>query len=234
MSMFLPPKAYPLNIAAGGSQPIIGPGTFARIQSASGGFNIGFDLGTPFASTVGRSYKCRSGENFSQITIENADPVNALAITVLVGNVEEIDDTLHVVGTAGGLALDGTDSTGVVPLAGGAGIRGWLSAIVEAMTATKNTPWTPNQTAKVVAAAGTPVQLSAVDVFVDALDIRANTANAGIIKVGFVAGAGNQLWELHPSEWRGVKAPNGKRINLKNVWVDAVNNGDGIVFESHV
>ncbi|MFM0163806.1 hypothetical protein PQR39_25765 [Paraburkholderia sediminicola] len=38
------------------------------------------------------------------------------------------------VGTTNGLALDGTDATGVVAPAGGGGIRGWLSGIYKAVT----------------------------------------------------------------------------------------------------
>lgn len=231
---FLPPKAYPLNIPAGGSIPIDAPGVFCRIQTASGSLKIGFDLGTPFLTTAGKAYQCLPGQTFSRIQIENPDNVNLLTVTILIGFMVEYDNTLQIVGNTAGLALDGTDATGVVSPAGAAGIRGWLSSIYEQLTSSKNTPWTPVQGTKLVAAAGTPQALAAVDTFVDALDIQALVTNTGTIKVGYLAGAGNQLWILQPSEWRGVKAPNGKRINLKNVYVDAAVNGEGVTYESHV
>jgi hypothetical protein len=234
MSTFLPPRAFPLSVQPGASVPIDGPGIFARIQTASGPLRIGFDLGTPFDSTAGKAYQCFPGENFSRVTIENPSQVDVLTVTVLVGRVIEFDDTLQVVGNVANLALDGTDGTGIIGPAGAVGIRGWLSGIYESLRSTKNVEFTPTQGVVPVAAAGTPVRLSAVDAFVDQLDIRANTANVGSILVGFAGGAGNQHWELQPSEWRGLKAPNGKRINLKNVWIDAANNGDGVVYESHV
>lgn len=45
------------------------------------------------------------------------------------------DRTVHVDNFAG-LALDGTDGTGIAQPAGGAGIRGWLSGIYKAITGT--------------------------------------------------------------------------------------------------
>lgn len=233
MSTFLPPRAYPLTIPAGAGKDIDGPGVFCRIQSASGALRIGFDLGTPFATTAGRAYQCQPGENFSRVRIENPSETDALTVVVLVGRVIELDSTLQIIGDTVPLALDGTDATGVVPLAGAVGIRGWLSVIAEALLATKDTEWTATQGEKDVAAAGVPERLSADDVFVDQLDIRANATNTDVIKVGFGGGAGAQLWQLLPSEWRGLKAPNGKKINLKNVWIDAVVNGEGVVWEAH-
>lgn len=83
---------------------------------------------------------------------------------------------------------------------------------------------------KDVAVAGTPVRLAAVDTFVDSLEVKAKSTNGGLIKVGFSNNV--PLWELTPTEWKGWKATPGKKINLKNIWIDAAVNGEGVIWQS--
>jgi len=58
-----------------------------------------------------------------------------------------------------GMAMDGTDATGVNQLAGGTGIRGWLSSIFSAMTGISTPAGTASRTVLVDATTGNPITL---------------------------------------------------------------------------
>lgn len=98
MSSFLPPKTITGTLAPGQSRDYDGPGSFARLVEANGALSIGFDLGTFIPNCqVGQAWKCRSGESFSRIRVEN--PAGAAAdvtYTIVAGDIEMVDDRVHI------------------------------------------------------------------------------------------------------------------------------------------
>jgi len=87
---------------------------------------------------------------------------------------------------------------------------------------------------KVVAAIGTAERLSDTQLLVDMLEVAAETDNTGLITVGgsAVIGAlatrkGNSLTS---SKTKVFIAPEGKKINLRDVWLDTTVNGDGVTY----
>jgi hypothetical protein len=92
------------------------------------------------------------------------------------------------------------------------------------------------QGSKAVTTAGTPVPLVTSSTLVETVEIVAqrtrSTENTGNVYVGFASGADNQHRRLVPGEIWPISAPVGKKINLASIYIDAVTNGDGVVFST--
>jgi len=91
-----------------------------------------------------------------------------------------------------------------------------------------------------VAAAGTPVRFAAGGNFARNILViaqqtlapadKGGTANTGNVQIGVGTGVqGNQPLELGPGMQYVFTAPEGAKFDLGTFWVDALNNGDGIV-----
>ncbi len=91
---------------------------------------------------------------------------------------------------------------------------------------------TPIEFVKTVAATTVPEPLVAEDTFVDSYSIRALDTNQAPLKFGFSAANDSQRWQLAPTEWRSDRAPAGKRINLKRIYVDVGANGEGVAIHA--
>lgn len=87
---------------------------------------------------------------------------------------------------------------------------------------------------KAVAAAGTPETLVAADTFVEHVEIHARknptTANAGAVYVGVSSAAGSNYRVLLAGEYFMLYSSHGKKINLKDIWVDAATNADAVTY----
>lgn len=92
------------------------------------------------------------------------------------------------------------------------------------------TEMTKTEGTKNVAAAGTPVRLVAASNKVEYVKIRAKPGNTDIIKVGF--SNVTCVWDLTATEVYELRAPAGKRIDLTNIWLDSVVNGEGVIFHA--
>lgn len=92
----------------------------------------------------------------------------------------------------------------------------------------------PAQFAKTVSSAGTPEALTAsASYFRKAIAYAYKTvargANTGNIRIGVGSGAGQQLIQMTPGDEYVIEAPTGARMNFQNWYIDADNNGDGVV-----
>lgn len=91
-----------------------------------------------------------------------------------------------------------------------------------------------SQGSKAVATAGTPVKLVSSATLVESVEIFARkdntTANTGNVYVGFSASGGADLRVLQPGESYTVSAPNGKKIDLSKIYIDAATNADAVVY----
>ncbi len=191
-------------------------GGVMNTRSVAKSFYLVRSTGVLTITAEGRSeqdYPGKSGEVFEGELPENLQINNKTGA-----------DILFTLWYGFGSYIDGQpDFTGSVDITSSVPIAIGASPSVLEMTAT--------QAVKNVAAAGTPVRLTAGDVLCETVKVKARTANAGTVFLGYTAGVGTQLWELVPTEWMQIPSPNGKRINLKNIWLDAANNGDGVVYE---
>jgi len=112
----------------------------------------------------------------------------------------------------------------VVPAGGGSGSGGGSSA----------TKAVPVRGFATVATAGTSVNLAAVGTLVQTVTIYAQKAargtNTGAVYVDTVGGASGPQIKLNPGAWIVFTAPPGEVIDLSNIYVDALNNGDGVLY----
>lgn len=103
---------------------------------------------------------------------------------------------------------------------------------------TSTTAATLEQGTKLVASAGTPEPLVGVSTKVESVLLFAQkavgTANTGNVYVGFSATPGANLSVLGTATMLGkiFEAPAGKKIDLHDIYVDAANSGDGVMWES--
>jgi hypothetical protein len=118
-------------------------------------------------------------------------------------------------------------------------VGGGVQAPTLATTAapsTSTTPATNAQAIKAVTTAGTPVQLVATSTLVDAVEIFARknstTANTGNVYVGFSSTGGQNFRVLAPGETFSEKAPDGKKIDLSLIYIDAATNADAVIYTS--
>ncbi len=122
------------------------------------------------------------------------------------------------------------DSTDKKPM-GVQGDRSTGATLVE--LATNIAATTPAQILKTVAAAGTPVALAASGTFITMTLIankdQARTANIGNVYLGLSGAAGTQPIILTPGKIYEIIAPVGQAYNLADWFIDAANNGDGVV-----
>jgi hypothetical protein len=91
----------------------------------------------------------------------------------------------------------------------------------------------PGQITKAVAAAGTPVQLTATRTQARSLVIQARksiaAANTGNVYIGIAGAAGTQLLLLEPGQSVSFTAADGKAIDLSKFWIDAATNADAVI-----
>jgi hypothetical protein len=83
-----------------------------------------------------------------------------------------------------------------------------------------------------VAATGTPEALADAETLVDVVSIKALSTNTSPVKIGFSAGAGNQKWELVPTEWISLRAPSNRKLNLAAIYVACAVNGEGVAWHA--
>lgn len=79
---------------------------------------------------------------------------------------------------------------------------------------------------KTVAAAGTPETLVATDTYVRSVVIYPLRTNTEAVYVGTLEDAGDQ----HIIAPIAIEAPDGTRMNLKDIWLDVVESGEGVTF----
>ncbi len=221
---FRAPKPTAFRLAPGASVNVDGPGTFARIIEATGSLKIGFDLGTTFATNLGFAYGTQTGQKFFRVTIENPSAVDTVTGTIVTGDLTIYDDRLHVItDQTNGIALDGTDCTAPVMPAGGVGIRGWLSAIFDAVSGgTINITGTGIATEVTLDALATAFDAYAADF---AAKQVGGTLNGGIADLAPVATGGANATQLIAASTKalrkGVKVVNTGTVPLRIAGTDA-------------
>lgn len=108
------------------------------------------------------------------------------------------------------------------------------------MATSSNDPYgvisaTPIQGVKAVTAAGTPERLVAVNTYVEWVEIHprksTTAANTGAVYLGF-SGTATQNYRVLLAAGDPVvyKALPGKKLNLKDFWVDAATNADAVTY----
>lgn len=93
----------------------------------------------------------------------------------------------------------------------------------------------PSQVAKSVAATGTPERIVGSQdqnlfrrAWVGGFS-SAQTANTGSVYLGTTATDGEQPLEIKTGEWKELKAPEGAKLDLYDLYVDVANANDGVV-----
>ena len=93
---------------------------------------------------------------------------------------------------------------------------------------------TPVTGRKTVAATGTPEALSATHVYAQSVELVAQkaqgSANAGTVYVGWTSGNGEQDRPLAPGDTWVITAPDGKKLDLAEIYIDPANPGDGVTW----
>jgi len=93
---------------------------------------------------------------------------------------------------------------------------------------------TITQATKTVAASGTPERLAAVTTLCESVLLEGKkargTVNTGNVYLGPASANDAQLLEITPGAQYVMNAPAGKKIDLYELYADAVTNGDGITY----
>jgi hypothetical protein len=166
------------------------------------------DQGAQTMST-GRSFGSPGGRGFGSITFENSSG-SAITVSYWVGWENFVaDPTVNVTGT---LTASSTISN---TLAGAAAAS-------------------PTQFAKTVASAGTPESLTAGasnfrKALLYAYKTVARGANTGNVRIGVGPAASSQIIQLSPGDEYIIEAPTGAKFDFQDWYIDADNNGDGVV-----
>ena len=85
---------------------------------------------------------------------------------------------------------------------------------------------------KTVSSAGTPVQLDSTLRFSSAVFFAkkaARTNNTGKVWIQFASTASAPAFEMNAGDERSISAPVGKQFCASDIYIDAANNGDGVV-----
>lgn len=85
---------------------------------------------------------------------------------------------------------------------------------------------------KTVASTSTPESITSTNVFCDAVTLlgikAARTANVGVVYVGWTSNDDTQFFPISISGEVLIEAGQGRHINLKDIYIDVLNNGDGV------
>ena len=88
--------------------------------------------------------------------------------------------------------------------------------------------------AKLVASAGTPVPVSATPVLLETVELfgqkARGTNNTGLVYVGANPAVNTQLRPLSAGGSLVLVAPVGRKLDLSQLFIDAVTNGDGVTY----
>lgn len=107
-----------------------------------------------------------------------------------------------------------------------------LALLTTAVSVVAQSPTQPAGFVKTVASTGTPEAVSSTNLFVRTVTFTgikaARTANAGTVYVGFTSTNDEQFMSIASNGQLVMTAPEDRVINLKNIYIDVANNGDGV------
>jgi hypothetical protein len=160
--------------------------------------------------SAGRTFGSPSapGRGFGSLTFENTSG-SAITVTYWVGYENFVaDPTVNV-------------STGEITATMSNTLAGAAAA-------------SPTQFAKTVASAGTPESLTAGasnfrKALLYAYKTVARGANTGNVRIGVGPAASSQIIQLSPGDEYIIEAPTGAKFDFQDWYIDADNNGDGVV-----